>query len=66
MINTKLKDILEEKNVTQKELAAILNVRPNSISDLCGNSRTVLNKELLEKVMLHLEITSFDEILELE
>lgn len=66
MIKTKLKSILDEKHITQKELAAKIDLRPNAIGDICANTKTVINKEHLSKIMKELEIKSFDDILEID
>lgn len=66
VIQTKLKDILVSKNMTQKQLAEETDLRPNAISEMCSNNKTVINKEHLEKVMKQLDIQSFDEILEMK
>lgn len=64
MIRIKLKEILKEKNMTQKELAERTDLRPNVLSEMANNSRTTINKEHLEIVMDELGIEDLSEILE--
>lgn len=64
MIRIKLKEILKEKNMTQKELAERTDLRPNVLSEMANNSRTTINKEHLEIVMDELGIEDLNEILE--
>lgn len=64
MIRIKLKEILKEKNMTQKELAERTDLRPNVLSEMSNNSRTTINKEHLEIVMKELGIQDLNEILE--
>jgi putative transcriptional regulator len=62
----KIKQILAERNITQKELSAMTGIREASISELSNNSRTVINKAHLGKIMDALDITDINEILELK
>lgn len=64
MIRIKLKEILKEKNMTQKELAERTDLRPNVLSEMANNSRTTINKEHLEIVMDELGIEDLNKILE--
>lgn len=61
----KIKKVLEEKNMSQSELAEITGLRRATISEMAQNSRTVINKVHLSKVMDALDITELDDILEL-
>lgn len=47
MINCRLKDILKERNLTQKELCAMINARPSTICDLCNNNADYIKLPLL-------------------
>lgn len=64
MIRIKLKEILKEQNMTQKELAERTDLRPNVLSEMANNSRTTINKEHLEIVMDELGIEDLNKILE--
>lgn len=61
-----LKEVLEKRNITQKELATLTNMREATISEIVRDSRTTYNKEHLSKIMEILEITDLNEILKVE
>ncbi|WP_169818306.1 helix-turn-helix domain-containing protein [Shimazuella kribbensis] len=50
----------------QKELSQMTGIQESTLSFLARNRRDKINTELLSKIMKALNITSFDEILELE
>lgn len=62
-IHVNLRSILQEKGVTQKQLAEATGLREATISEFSNNARTSLNKEHLLKIMDYLKITDFNEIL---
>lgn len=64
--NFKLKDVLERKGMTQKELSEITGIREATISEMVNDSRSVYNKQHMFKVMDALNITDLEEILELQ
>ena len=66
MINVKLKQILEAKNITGKQLATATGIRPNAISEILNNQRTTINRDQVSKIMKYLEIEDFNEIFELD
>lgn len=59
----KLKAILHERGMTQKELAEITGLREATISEIAANARTTINKKNLAKVMNALDIEDLSEIL---
>ncbi|AHJ87447.1 putative XRE family transcriptional regulator [Bacillus phage Bp8p-C] len=61
----KIKDVLEERGMDQKELANLTGLRAAAISEMANNRRTVLNKAHLSKIMDALNITRLEDILEL-
>jgi len=61
----KLKEALEEANMTQSELAELTGLRRATISEIAQNSRTVMNKSHLGKIMDALDLTDMNDILEL-
>lgn len=63
MVKLRLKEILIEKQITQKELANMSGLRPNTISDMVRNNRTCVNIKNLEKVCDALKIKDIREIL---
>lgn len=62
----KLKDLLYEKNMTQKELSEKTKIREATISDIVRGARTVLNYEHLEKISNALDIIDIRDIIDLE
>lgn len=63
IIQNNLKTILNERNLTQKELAEILEEREATISDFIKLKRSTINIELLLKIASTLEIVDITEIL---
>ena len=63
-VKFKLKDILEERNMTQKELAKISNVREATISDIVRGTRTVINFQHLSSIAEALDIKEIQDIME--
>lgn len=60
----KLTDILAERHMTQRELAAITGIRPAAISELANNMRTSINRDHLEKIAEALGIEDVRDIIE--
>lgn len=60
----KLKEIMEERGLTQMKLAEMTGVRQAVISEIVNNRRDVINKAHLTTICKALEITDFNEILE--
>lgn len=46
-VKLKVKELLEERNITQKKLAQISGIRESTISDIVRGTRTVINFEHL-------------------
>lgn len=65
-IYVRLDEVLKERSMTQKELSELTKIRPASISDLCNNVRTAINREHLSKVAEALDITDIRELIKLE
>ncbi|OME55096.1 helix-turn-helix domain-containing protein [Paenibacillus odorifer] len=64
MIRIKLQKIIDERGITQKQLSELSKLRPTTISELCNNIRTSINREHLEKVMIALDIKEISEVIE--
>lgn len=58
-----LKKALEDRGMTQKELAEITGIREATISEIANNTRNVINKVHLGKIMEALNITDLNDIL---
>jgi len=65
-IRIRLKELLEERHMKQKELAALTGIRESTISDICRGSRTVMNFNHIAKIAEVLKITDIREIVELK
>lgn len=65
-IEIKLKKLLKEKNMTQLELAEKANIRPSAISSLTRGYVDRLSIEHLEKICEALELTSLNQLIDLE
>ncbi|MEK3673498.1 helix-turn-helix domain-containing protein [Paenibacillus sp. FSL R10-2771] len=64
MIRIRLQEIIDERGINQKQLSELTKLRPTTISELCNNIRSTINREHLEKVMVALEIKNIAEIIE--
>lgn len=59
MIKCRLKTILREHNLTQKDLCTMINARPSTICNLCNDNAEGVKFQLLEDIcrILECEIT---------
>ena len=64
-VHVRLKEVLEERGIKQKELAELTGIRESTISDIVRGSRTVINFEHLGKIAEALKIEDIREIVEL-
>ena len=65
-IKLKVKELLEERNITQKKLAQISGIRESTISDIVRGTRTVINFEHLSKIAEALEIDHISQLINFE
>lgn len=63
-ITIKLKDVLQQRGMTQKELAALTGLRQASISEMSRGKRTSINKEHLSIIATKLGITNIQELID--
>jgi transcriptional regulator with XRE-family HTH domain len=61
----KIKQLVEEKGLSQADLAEMTGLRCATISEMARNSRSVINKLHLAKVMDALDVTDLNDIIEL-
>lgn len=61
-----LKELLEQRGITQRELAELAGLRPNTISDITRGIRTGISLEHLGKIATALEIDDIREIINIE
>lgn len=59
-IRLRLKEILEERGMTQRELARKMNIRPNTISHLCSGKVNAVYFDTLEHICKTLDIDLHD------
>lgn len=64
-INIRLKELLEERHMTQKKLAELSGIRESTISDICRGSRTVMNFAHIAKIADVLDIYDVRNLIEL-
>ena len=65
-VKLKVKEFLEERNITQKKLAQISGIRESTISDIVRGTRTVINFEHLSKIAEALEIDNISQLIDFE
>ena len=65
-VKLKVKELLEERNITQKKLAQISGIRESTISDIVRGTRTVINFEHLSKIEEALEIDNISQLIDFE
>lgn len=65
-IELRLRQLLHEKNMTQKYLAEITGIRESTISDISRGTRTVMNFEHIAKIADALDINDIRELIELK
>ena len=63
-VRIRLKELLDERNIKQKDLAVKSGIRESTISDICRGSRTVMNFEHLARIADALEITDISDLIE--
>ncbi len=65
-VECKLKQILKDRNITQKELAQMSGIRESTISAIVRESKSVLNFEHFSKIANALNISDIRELIELK
>lgn len=65
-IKLKVKELLEEREITQKKLAQMSGIRESTISDIVRGTRTVINFEHLSKVAEALDIDNISQLIDFE
>jgi len=65
-VKLKVKELLEERNITQKKLAQISGIRESTISDIVRGTRTAINFEHLSKIAEALEIDNISQLIDFE
>lgn len=65
-VECKLKQILKDRNISQKELAQMSGIRESTISSIVRESKSVLNFEHFSKIANALNISDIRELIELK
>jgi len=63
-IYVKVKDILEQRNITQLQLAEMTGIRAAGISDICRNQQKAINRDHIIRIAKALNIEDISEIIE--
>ena len=63
-IKLKVKDLIDEKGMTQKTLAQLSGIRESTISDIVRGTRTVINFEHLSKIAETLKVNDIRELID--
>lgn len=64
-IRLKLKELLAERNMTQREFAELSDIRPSAVSAMCKGNQERLFVEHMVKIMLIMELTDLNQLLEI-
>ncbi|MEH7401596.1 helix-turn-helix transcriptional regulator [Gottfriedia acidiceleris] len=62
-ITIRLKEALDQRNITQKQLSEMTGLRPAAISQLCNNFVQRISIEHIEKISEALDITDTNELI---
>ena len=65
-VKLKIKDLLEKRGITQKELSKLTGIRESTISEIVRESKTVLNFEHLARISEALQVTDIRELMDFE
>jgi DNA-binding Xre family transcriptional regulator len=62
-IYIRLQEILNEREMKQKDLSELTNIRTATISEICNNQRSSINRNHLEKIAEKLKIQEIGELM---
>lgn len=65
-IYIKLKEILHDRKISQKELSQMTGIRPAAISEIANNQRSTINKDQIEKIAEVLNISNLSDLIVFE
>lgn len=63
-VEVKIKNILKERGISQKQLAEMSGIREKTISDIVRGTRTVINFEHLSKIAAALHVTDIRQLID--
>lgn len=64
-ITVNLKELLKQKNISQKELSKMTGIREVTISEIVRNTKTGMNYSHFEKIAEALNVQDINELLKL-
>lgn len=64
-IEIRLKQVLSDRNMEQKQLAELTKLTERTVSELCNNKVRRIPKEALEKIVEVLEIEDLNELIKI-
>ncbi|MFB5761136.1 helix-turn-helix domain-containing protein [Paenibacillus medicaginis] len=62
----KVQDLIDERGLSQKQLAEMTGLRRAAVSEICNNLRTSINREHLEKIAEALNLSNINQLIELK
>ena len=62
MIKIRLQEILRERHISQKKLSQMTGIRPGTISEICRNTKRVMNFSHVASIAHALNITDIREL----
>lgn len=65
-VKMKVRELLESKKISQKELAIMAGIRESTISDIVRGTRTVINFEHISKIAEALNVTDIRDLIDFE
>lgn len=65
-VKLKIKDLLEKRGITQKELSKLTGIRESTISEIVRESKTVMNFEHLAQIAEALQVTDIRKLMDFE
>ncbi|MEG8975396.1 helix-turn-helix transcriptional regulator [Priestia megaterium] len=66
LLRLKLKDLYEERGITQKRVSEDTGIRASTLSGLANNLRTSWDVEILERLMVYFELNDIRQMIEFE
>jgi putative transcriptional regulator len=62
-VRFRLKEILNEKGMSERQLAELTGIRPNTINDICRNQLQRLHVDVIDKICRVLDVKPGDWIM---
>jgi putative transcriptional regulator len=62
-VEIRLKNVLDDRNIEQKQLAELTGLSERTVSELCNNQTKRIPKEALAKIVEVLNITDLNELI---